>query len=128
MKNLLSVLLARILGTPAARTAATEILAVGLGPQFRVALGAAGGAVDPLMVRAILVGAGQLLAGTTPTYVAIAPYTAAEQQQLVEQFAALTRALLTSLALPVPTADLEQLLGAVAERIAAPVPAVTLTA
>lgn len=88
-------------------------------PQVAPALAAAGsvGLVDAAQLRTILALAGQALAKKPVVYPALAPYTAAQVQAMVEQLVALTTAVLATYTAIIPAADLERLLGAVAERL-----------
>lgn len=76
-------------------------------------------AVDATLLGTVLDMAGQVLSGTTPTYAAMDPYTAAEQQEIVESLAALLGAVPTAFGVVVPATDLGRLARAVADRVLA---------
>jgi hypothetical protein len=109
----------RVFTVPGAFDNLANTLAIAVTPHVGPLLASAAGVVDPVALRAVFAGAGRILAGAPPALVAIAPYTAAQMDGMATGVADTARAVLGSYQLKVPVADVERLLGAVAERVVA---------
>lgn len=104
---------------------AADLVATAAVPYLRTAFAPTPDAIlDPATVRTVVSHAAALLGGKVPAApVAIAPYTVAEMTTMGERTASLARKVLASYGLTVAATDAERLLGAVADRVLAAVPA-----